>query len=117
LNRIGKHQFIFDENEYEVVLHTLAIHPCDMECSLLKDGTCIKKFKACYEQSKPTIKPPLRYIINGGAAFLNVFFVNWIVSTFKIPLLFPLMLGTGLYLLILGQVLGRKKFAISQIDV
>ena len=50
LNRIGKHQFMFDGNEYEVVFNVFKIIKCEMECSLFKNSICVGKFKTYYSR-------------------------------------------------------------------
>ncbi len=118
LSTTSRHTFIFNDNAYEVVAIVSKISTSEMECSLIKDGICIGKFKTYYKRVLDIIKFPRKLfalilfglLIGSASAFF--------ASFFKIPLLFPLMTGMGIYMLIIGRIANKgNKMIIEEIDV
>jgi hypothetical protein len=99
LSRIGKHQFIFEGNEYEVIFNVLKISKGEMECSLMKDGTCIQKFITYYKSESSKLSSSKKFIIG----FVIMIFASSFAIFFKIPPLFPSITGAGIYLLITNK--------------
>jgi hypothetical protein len=113
LNRIGKHQFIFEGNEYEVIFNVLQISKGEMECSLVKDGTCIEKFRTYYKSELAKLGYLEKFIIG----FVIMIFASSFAIFFKIPPLFPSITGAGIYLLIIGKANKGGKIVIEKANV
>jgi hypothetical protein len=113
LNRIGKHQFIFEGNEYEVIFNVLKISKGEMECSLVKDGTCIGKFKTYYKSDPSKLSYLEKFIIG----FVIMIFASSFAVFFKISPLFPSITGASIYLLIVGKANKGGKVIIEKANV
>ncbi len=113
LNRIGKHQFIFEDNEYEVIFNVLKISKGEMECSLIKNGTCLEKFKTSYKSESGNASYFKKFIIG----FVIMIFASSFAVFFKISPLFPSITGAGIYLLIVGKASKGGKVIIEKTNM
>lgn len=113
LNRVGKHQFMFEGNEYEVVFDVSKIIKCEMECSLFKNNLCIGKFKTYYK-SEPS---KISYLEQGIICFLITIFANSFAILFQIPIFFPLITGLSIFILVISKFNKGSEFTIEEINV
>ena len=112
--KMSKHQFIFDENNYEVVYFVSKISTGEMECSLIKDGICIGKFKTHYSRGNSSMSYLMKALLSFAIAASAGLFAHF----FRIPPFFPLMTGLGIYLLVISNMAKRNSTIIIEgIDV
>jgi hypothetical protein len=113
LNRIGKHQFIFNRSEYEVVFNVSKVIKGEMECSLFKNNLCIGKFKTYYSIRSSKASDLEHYLI----CFLIMIFVSSVAILFRISPFFSLVTGLGVYILIAGKLTKGGEFIIEEINL
>jgi hypothetical protein len=113
LNRVGKHQFVFGENKYEVVFDVLKIVKGEMECSLFKNSICIGKFKTYCSR----ISSKISYLEKCIICFLIMVFASSVAILLQTHLFFPLMAGLGLYILIIGKLSKGGELIIEEVDL
>jgi hypothetical protein len=112
LKRIGKHRFVFEEDEYEVILNVIKIVNGEIECSLMKDGICIEKLRAYYN-GKPSQVNYLKSLASGAVIAI---FASCFAALFRISSLFPSIAGLGIYLLFFVSK-KRGKFIVEKVNV
>ena len=49
LAKTSKHSFVIGDTNYEIVFHVINMLKSTMECSLLKNGEIVKKYKTLYK--------------------------------------------------------------------
>jgi hypothetical protein len=113
-SKTSNYQFEFEGNLYEVLVLVYKLETTQTECSLIKDGICIEKFRAHYKiYSTPMPVMMQLFMVLIGLPILLLFM--HITIFFKIPLwLYFLISGIGIYSIpIVYVVKKRLRFIIE----
>ncbi|MBW4622178.1 MAG: hypothetical protein KME17_22845 [Cyanosarcina radialis HA8281-LM2] len=108
LSKRSEHQFTVNENIYKVIFVVPQILQGKMECSLIKDGKCIRAFKTSPKNSKfRTLDFIILGLIGGVSGFL--------ISHFKLP--FWLIFFVIFAVIVIRVSQATKEIVIDDIEV
>jgi hypothetical protein len=107
LSKTSEHQFTVNENIYKVIFFVPQILQGKMECSLIKDGQCIRVFKTSYKYKFRIVKFLFGLLIGAAIGFLLAFF--------KLPFWLIFFVLFAFFAVKISQE--TKKIVINEIDV
>jgi hypothetical protein len=109
------HHFNFKGNAYEIEF-LVGKSFMEVECSLIKDGKCIERFKA-FNRYQSELKASTRFWILVISGFMLGLLMSLLIGYLKMPFLYPSMMCIGMYFLINRMTKGKREFIVEKIDM